>query len=143
MSGAGVSAAPLGVVLTDIEGTTSAIAFVKETLFPFAERALDGFLDAHGDIALLGTAVEFLCDGVVRPSTYAPVTNPALIAWLTRHDCPAATVTAWPVLMATQACGERVCSSRSWALRTDFWNAALAVFDASVICWLAPTVALA
>jgi len=36
-------------VLTDIEGTTSAIAFVKETLFPFAEAALDGFLDAQGD----------------------------------------------------------------------------------------------
>jgi enolase-phosphatase E1 len=35
-------------VLTDIEGTTSAIAFVKDTLFPFAESALDGFLDAHG-----------------------------------------------------------------------------------------------
>lgn len=34
-------------VLTDIEGTTSAIAFVKDTLFPFAEAALDGFLDAH------------------------------------------------------------------------------------------------
>ena len=36
-------------VVTDIEGTTSAIAFVKETMFPFAEAALDGFLDAHGD----------------------------------------------------------------------------------------------
>lgn len=35
-------------ILTDIEGTTTAIAFVKETLFPFAARALDGFLDAHG-----------------------------------------------------------------------------------------------
>jgi len=35
-------------VLTDIEGTTTAIAFVKETMFPFAEAALDGFLDAHG-----------------------------------------------------------------------------------------------
>nr|WP_235913572.1 acireductone synthase [Pseudoroseomonas coralli] len=34
--------------MTDIEGTTSAIAFVKETLFPFAERALDAFLLAHG-----------------------------------------------------------------------------------------------
>ena len=38
----------ISLVLTDIEGTTSAIAFVKETLFPFAEAALDGFLDAHG-----------------------------------------------------------------------------------------------
>lgn len=36
------------LVLTDIEGTTSAISFVKDTLFPFAEAALDGFLDAHG-----------------------------------------------------------------------------------------------
>lgn len=39
---------PVAAVLTDIEGTTSAIAFVKETLFPFAERALDSFLDARG-----------------------------------------------------------------------------------------------
>lgn len=36
-------------VLTDIEGTTSAIAFVKETLFPFAAAELDAFLDARGD----------------------------------------------------------------------------------------------
>lgn len=35
-------------ILTDIEGTTTAIAFVKETMFPFAEAALDGFLDAQG-----------------------------------------------------------------------------------------------
>lgn len=35
-------------VLLDIEGTTTPIAFVKETLFPFAAAALDGFLDAHG-----------------------------------------------------------------------------------------------
>jgi enolase-phosphatase E1 len=39
---------PIRTVLTDIEGTTSAIAFVKDTLFPFALAALDGFLDAHG-----------------------------------------------------------------------------------------------
>ena len=37
------------LVLTDIEGTTSAIAFVKETLFPFAEAALDGFVESRGD----------------------------------------------------------------------------------------------
>jgi enolase-phosphatase E1 len=40
--------APVSAVLTDIEGTTSAIAFVKETLFPFAEQALEDFLEAHG-----------------------------------------------------------------------------------------------
>jgi enolase-phosphatase E1 len=36
------------LVLTDIEGTTTAIAFVKDTLFPFAEAALDGFLATQG-----------------------------------------------------------------------------------------------
>lgn len=36
------------LVLTDIEGTTSAIAFVKNTLFPFAEAELDAFLAARG-----------------------------------------------------------------------------------------------
>jgi enolase-phosphatase E1 len=40
---------PPACVLTDIEGTTTAIAFVKETLFPFAEASLDAFLDTQGD----------------------------------------------------------------------------------------------
>jgi len=36
-------------ILTDIEGTTSSISFVKEVLFPFARRALPGFVRARGD----------------------------------------------------------------------------------------------
>lgn len=43
----GVGEGAVRAILTDIEGTTSAIAFVKDTLFPFAEAALDDFLDAH------------------------------------------------------------------------------------------------
>ena len=35
-------------VLTDIEGTTSSISFVKDVLFPYARRALPGFVAAHG-----------------------------------------------------------------------------------------------
>ncbi len=38
---------PPACILTDIEGTTTAIAFVKDTLFPFAQAELDAFLDAH------------------------------------------------------------------------------------------------
>ncbi len=37
------------VILTDIEGTTSSISFVKDVLFPYARRALPGFVAAHGD----------------------------------------------------------------------------------------------
>lgn len=37
------------VILTDIEGTTSSISFVKDVLFPYARRALPEFVAAHGD----------------------------------------------------------------------------------------------
>ena len=36
------------VILTDIEGTTSSISFVRDVLFPYARRALPGFVRAHG-----------------------------------------------------------------------------------------------
>ncbi|MBO1073087.1 acireductone synthase [Roseomonas marmotae] len=41
--------AAISAVLTDIEGTTTAISFVKEALFPYARAALEEFLAAHGD----------------------------------------------------------------------------------------------
>ncbi|MEO6215223.1 MAG: acireductone synthase [Sphingomonas sp.] len=36
-------------ILTDIEGTTSSIAFVAETLFPYARARLSAFVAAHPD----------------------------------------------------------------------------------------------
>lgn len=36
------------MILTDIEGTTSSISFVKDVLFPYARRALPGFVATHG-----------------------------------------------------------------------------------------------
>ncbi|OBS10232.1 2,3-diketo-5-methylthio-1-phosphopentane phosphatase [Acidihalobacter prosperus] len=36
-------------VITDIEGTTSSLAFVKDTLFPYAAQALPDFVRRHGD----------------------------------------------------------------------------------------------
>jgi enolase-phosphatase E1 len=40
-------AVPPAAVLTDIEGTTTPIAFVHRTLFPFARARLPGFLEQH------------------------------------------------------------------------------------------------
>jgi enolase-phosphatase E1 len=37
----------LQAIVTDIEGTTSSIRFVHEVLFPYARRALPGFIDGH------------------------------------------------------------------------------------------------
>lgn len=36
-------------ILTDIEGTTSSISFVKEVLFPYARRELPSFVRAHAN----------------------------------------------------------------------------------------------
>jgi len=37
------------VILTDIEGTTSSISFVKDVLFPYARRALPRFVRERGN----------------------------------------------------------------------------------------------
>ena len=37
------------MILLDIEGTTTPIAFVTETLFPYARRHLPSYLDQHGN----------------------------------------------------------------------------------------------
>jgi enolase-phosphatase E1 len=68
-------------VVCDIEGTTSAIAFVKETLFPFAEGALDGFLREHGT----GPEVAAILDEV---RALAPQEEPAdaLRRWMARDE---------------------------------------------------------
>ncbi|WP_064749677.1 acireductone synthase [Lysobacter antibioticus] len=39
---------PIRAILTDIEGTTSSISFVKDVLFPYARRALPGFVAVRG-----------------------------------------------------------------------------------------------
>ncbi|MEG8044031.1 MULTISPECIES: glycosyltransferase family 2 protein [Sphingomonas] len=46
------------------------------------------YLDSHPDTVLLGTAAELLTEGVVGPSSYAPTTTPALVAWLTCIENP-------------------------------------------------------
>lgn len=40
--------APIAAIVTDIEGTTTAIAFVHDVLFPYARTNLNGFVAAHG-----------------------------------------------------------------------------------------------
>lgn len=42
-----VQATGVRAVLTDIEGTTSSIAFVKDVLFPYAREHLPRFIDIH------------------------------------------------------------------------------------------------
>ena len=52
-----MSSSAIAAVLTDIEGTTTAISFVHRVLFPYADQRLDAFLDAHGGEPAVATAL--------------------------------------------------------------------------------------
>jgi enolase-phosphatase E1 len=41
---------PIHAILTDIEGTTSSISFVKDVLFPYAREQLPAFVVTHADL---------------------------------------------------------------------------------------------
>lgn len=63
-------------ILTDIEGTTSSISFVKDVLFPYARDHLPAFVAAHGDDAevrcwLDATAQEAGIDAADRDAVVA------------------------------------------------------------------------
>ncbi len=51
------------VVVTDIEGTTTPIAFVHDVLFPYARRALPAYVAAHPDDADVQEAARLAPDG--------------------------------------------------------------------------------
>lgn len=49
MSDTPKSEAGIRAIVTDIEGTASSIAFVKDVLFPFARERLPAFIETHAD----------------------------------------------------------------------------------------------
>ncbi len=63
-------------ILTDIEGTTSAISFVKDVLFPYARRELPRFVQDHGHepqvrhwLDVVATEHGAICDDAVIVET--------------------------------------------------------------------------
>ncbi|MFC3123869.1 acireductone synthase [Pseudoroseomonas globiformis] len=109
MSAPALAPPPVGAVLTDIEGTTSSIAFVKEVLFPFAERALDGFLDAHAadpEVAACLTAVRRAAPGeepravlrrwMAEDSKAAPLKTLQGLIWASGYTGGEVTGHLWP-----------------------------------------------
>lgn len=79
-----VELAGIRAILTDIEGTTSSISFVKDVLFPYARAHLPAFIDAHRHEPgvrqwLLATAREAGIDDPDSPTVIA-----TLIDWIDR-----------------------------------------------------------
>lgn len=51
-------ATQIKAIVTDIEGTTSSISFVKEILFPYAYKQLGAYITAHQDIPEIKVIIE-------------------------------------------------------------------------------------
>ena len=62
-------------ILTDIEGTTTPIAFVRDTLFPFARARLAEFVRENGHQPSVSTALD-------EPDTSLESVIDALIGWI-------------------------------------------------------------
>ena len=68
-------------ILTDIEGTTSSLSFVKDILFPYARQRLRAFVDAHSqepEVARQLAEVARLAGRALTPAKAAD----QLIAWI-------------------------------------------------------------
>lgn len=74
-------AAPVRLVVTDIEGTTSPIAFVHQVLFPFAAAELGPFLAARGGDPAVAAV---LADVTARAPGEAP--EAALRRWMAADE---------------------------------------------------------
>lgn len=62
------------------------------------------WLDANPAAVALGTAVEWLADGKVRPTNYPPITTPGLIGWLLQIENPF----AWSSMMIRADAAKRL-----------------------------------
>lgn len=68
-------------VLTDIEGTTSSIAFVKDVLFPYAREHIAGFVETHGGDPAVRTLLDEACLKAGKQLSDAEVVQ-QLITWI-------------------------------------------------------------
>lgn len=67
-------------ILTDIEGTTSSIRFVKQTLFPYARKHLPAFVVTHADDA----GVQHWLHEAAKEAGFVSATQDEMVALLQR-----------------------------------------------------------
>lgn len=70
-------------IVTDVEGTTSSISFVKEVLFPYAAQALPGFLTQHWAAPEVVAQITTLREQTGDALATAEAANELLQRWIT------------------------------------------------------------
>jgi len=69
-------------IVTDIEGTTSTISFVRDVLFPYADARLDAYVAAHRDEPAVAQAMREAAELAGDPNADDATTLAHLHAWL-------------------------------------------------------------
>lgn len=69
-------------ILCDVEGTTASIAFVKETLFPFARARMGPFVSEHADDPAVGALLAEARGIAGQPELDAAQTAALLAEWI-------------------------------------------------------------
>ena len=69
-------------ILTDIEGTTSSISFVKDVLFPYSRRHLASFVTAHARDPEVAVLLEETRRLAGRPDADRDAVIATLLAWI-------------------------------------------------------------
>lgn len=76
---------PIKAILTDIEGTTSAVSFVYDVLFPFAASRLPGFLREHQATPTVAAQIEAVRGEAGEPGADLDQVIEILLGWM-RED---------------------------------------------------------
>lgn len=73
---------PIKAILTDIEGTTSAVSFVFDVLFPYAARHLPGFVSEHAAEPAVAEQVEAVRRESGEPEASVERVVAILLQWI-------------------------------------------------------------
>lgn len=73
---------PVKVILTDIEGTTSAVSFVFEVLFPYAKEHLPDFVREHAGRADVAAQIQAVREDSNEPQADIERVITILLSWI-------------------------------------------------------------
>ncbi|CAM2009998.1 acireductone synthase [Acanthopleuribacter pedis] len=77
-----VHAEPVKAVVTDIEGTTSSISFVKDVLFPYAKEHLAAFVAAQGDAPQVAAILDQAREESGQPDADNATIAQTMLRWI-------------------------------------------------------------
>lgn len=77
---------PIDAILTDVEGTTTSISFVKDTLFPYAKEHLRDYLFTHQDEPAVSQLIQEAAQIAGMPQSDLSQITQILLTWMNQDQ---------------------------------------------------------